>query len=203
VEELTANIIAENLIAQIDDEGRRQMMLSEILEHRVLPDAIPQSEGTYVNAYGVKRRKATTRGWELLVEWKDGSSDWIALKDLKDSYPVELALYATNRKIDVEPAFAWWVPFVLKKKSRILKKVKSKYWARTHKYGIRIPKSIKEAMEIDKELGNTLWMDAIRLEMRNVRIAFEEYDGDPNALIGYTQITGHLVFDVKLGENFR
>jgi hypothetical protein len=41
------------------------------------------------------------------------------------------------------------------------------------------------------------------MEMRNVRVAFEEFDGDPNTLIGYTQITGHLVFDVKLGENFR
>ena len=58
-------------------------------------------------------------------------------------------------------------------------------------------------MEIDRELGNTLWMDAIKLEMQNVRIAFEEFDGDPNTLVGHTQITGHLVFDVKLGENFR
>jgi hypothetical protein len=46
-------------------------------------------------------------------------------------------------------------------------------------------------------------MDAGRLEMSNVRVAFEEFDGNPNALVGYTQITGHLVFDVKLGENFR
>jgi hypothetical protein len=92
---------------------------------------------------------------------------------------------------------------VLKKKSRILKKVKSTYWARTHKYSIGIPKSIKEAMGIDGELGNTLWMDAVQLEMQNVRVAFEEYDGDPNSLIGYTQITGHFAFDVKLGENFR
>jgi hypothetical protein len=203
VEELTANLIAENLIAQVDEEGRRQMMLSTIIDHRVLPDAIPQSKGTYANSYGVKRRKTTTRGWELLVEWRDGSNDWVALKDLKDSYPVELAIYATDRNIADEPAFAWWVPYTLRKRKRILQKVKSKYWARTHKYGIRIPKSIKEAMEIDRELGNTLWMDAIKLEMQNVRIAFEEYDGDPNALIGYTQITGHLVFDVKLGENFR
>jgi hypothetical protein len=35
VDELTANVIAENLIAQIDEEGRRQMMLSEIIDHRV------------------------------------------------------------------------------------------------------------------------------------------------------------------------
>ncbi len=46
-------------------------------------------------------------------------------------------------------------------------------------------------------------MDAVKLEMRNVRVAFEEQGGDPNSLVGYTQITGHIVFDVKLGENFR
>ena len=50
-----------------------------------------------------------------LVEWKDGSTDWIELKDLKESYSVELARYATDRDIAYEPAFAWWVPFVLKK----------------------------------------------------------------------------------------
>jgi hypothetical protein len=203
IEELTANIIAENLIAQVDEEGRRQMMLDEIIDHRVNEDAIPKSQGTYVNPYGVRRQKQTTRGWEVLIQWKDGSTDWIALKDFKESYPVELALYATDRDIQDEPAFAWWVPYVLKKQKRILQKVKSKYWSRTHKYGIRVPKNIKEAIEIDRENGNTLWMDAIRQEMANVRIAFEEFDGDPQSLVGYIQITGHLVFDVKLGENFR
>ena len=58
-------------------------------------------------------------------------------------------------------------------------------------------------MDIDKENGDTLWMDAIKLKMRNLRFTFEEFDGDPNTLVGYTQITGHLVFAVKLGENFR
>ncbi len=115
---------------------------------------------------------------------------------------MELVHYAVNRSIQDEPAFAWWVPYVMKKEKRILQKVKSKYWSRTHKYGVRIPKSIKEAMEIDRENGNTLWMDAVRLEMKNVRVALQEYDGDPNSLVGYTQITGHIVFDVKLGEDF-
>ena len=205
VEELTANIIAENLIAQVDNEGHRQMMLEEVIDHRTTQEAIPKGKGTYVNRYGVKRQKQTTRGWELLIQWKDGSTDWVALKDFKESYPVELALYAVERSIQDEPAFAWWVPHVLKKRKRILQKVKvkSKYWARTHKYGVRVPRNVKEAIEIDKENGNTLWMDAVRLEMNNVRVAFEEFDGDPSSLVGYTQITGHLVFDVKLGENFR
>ena len=59
----------------------------------------------------------------------------------------------------------------------MIKKVKSKYWSRTHKCGIRVPKSIKEAKEIDEENGNRLWMDAVYLEMKNVMIAFDLYEG--------------------------
>jgi len=33
IEELTANLIAENLIAQVDEEGQRQMMLNDIMDH--------------------------------------------------------------------------------------------------------------------------------------------------------------------------
>ena len=109
------------------------MMLSAIVDHRVVHDVISKSEGTYVNSYVVKQRKTTTRGWELLVEWRDGSTDWVALKDLKELYPVELAIYEEERKVDDAPAFSWWVPYVLRKQKCILQKVKSKYWARTHK----------------------------------------------------------------------
>ena len=89
------------------------------------------------------------------------------MKDLKDTYPVELAKYALASDIPDEPAFEWWVGYTLKKRTRIIQKIKSNYWKRTHKYGIRIPKTIKEAKEIDEENGNTLWMDAIKLEMTN------------------------------------
>ena len=41
------------------------------------------------NTQGVKRHRPTTKGWEILVKWKDGSTTWIALKDMKESYPVQ------------------------------------------------------------------------------------------------------------------
>ena len=107
IENFTANTIAENLLAQVDEEGHRQLLLDEVIDHRILKDAIPISKGTFKTAYGAVRKKRTTRGWEICVRWKDGSSDWIALKDLKDSYPIELAEYAVNNNIDEEPAFAW------------------------------------------------------------------------------------------------
>ena len=75
-------------------------------------------------------------------------------------------------------AFSWWVPYVLKKRNRIIVKVKSKYWIRTHKFGIRVPKSFQEAKIIDKQNGDTLCWDSICKEMANVIFAFEEFEGD-------------------------
>ena len=200
---LSANIIAENLLAQVDDEGQRHILLDEIIDHRKTSDAIPKEKGTYMSPSGFEKKKITTRGWELYVRWKDGSANWIKLKDLKDAYPVALADYAVANRIQSEPAFAWWVPYTLKKRISIISKIKSKYWVRTHRYGIRIPKTVQEARKIDAENGNTLWQDAYKLEMKNNRIGFEEYQGKIEDLVGYEEITAHMIFDVKLSENFR
>lgn len=102
-----------------------------------------------------------------------------------------------------EPAFAWWARHALKKAHSTLSKVKSKYWETTHIYGIRIPKSVQEPIAIDKENGDTKWTDYIRKEMMVIRGAMEEHDGNVIGLVGFQQlITVHIVFDVKLGENF-
>jgi hypothetical protein len=123
---------------------------------------------------------------------------------MKEAYPVQSAEYAVQARIADEPAFAWWAPHTLKKRNRIIAKVKSKYWIRTHKFGIRIPKSVKQAREIDAENGNTYWWDAILKEMRNVRPAFEAWEKAKEDIPpGYQQIKCHLIFDVKMGENFR
>ena len=153
---------------------------------------------------GTKHRRETTKGCELLIEWKDGSTNWVSLKDIKESYPVKVAEFALATCISMEPAFTWWVPFVLKKRNRILAKVKSKIWIRTHKFGIRIPKSVEEAKKIDEQNGDTLCWDAICKEMRNVRPAFEEFEGkEENIPKDYQFMRCHMIFDVKFGDNLR
>ena len=202
-ETLTANVISENLMAQIDDEGRRFLLLSGIEDYRNDDTAITKSDAFYTTASGHNRRKRTTRGWQVYARWKDGSGNWTELKDMKDSYPVQLADFAIANGISEEPAFAWWVPYVVRKRTAIISKVKSKYWERTHQYGIRVPKSMKEAILIDKENGDTQWQNAVKEEMTNNRIGFERYEGDIKDLVGYEEITGHLIFSIKLSENYR
>ena len=44
------------------------------------------------------------------------------------------------------------------------------------KYGVEIPKSVKDAIEIYKSNVNTLWWEVIFQEMKNVMIYFEIYE---------------------------
>ena len=65
-----------------------------------------------------------------------------------------------------------------------------------------MPKTVKEAAELDKKNGDTKWMDAIAKEMTNVRVAFDILKDGDRAPIGHKQINFHLIFDVKM-EDFR
>ena len=123
---------------------------------------------------------------------------------MKEFYPVQLCEYALDKRISDEPVFAWWLPHVIKKIKQIISKIKSKYWTRTHKFGIRVPKSIQDAISIDKQNDNHLWWEAICDEMKNVRIAYEVFEGDVTTLPpNYSEVKCHMIFDVKMGENFR
>jgi hypothetical protein len=59
----------------------------------------------------------------------------------------------------------------------MVNKVKKKYWRTTHKFGIRLPKSVAEAFRIDKENGNTHWADAITKEMAKAKVAYVPVEG--------------------------
>ena len=197
-ETYTANLIAECLYSQIDDEGRRLQVMKEIIDHNKGRNALSDEDAYYSTKAG-PRPKRTTRGWRLLIEWNDGSSSWVPLADLKDSYPVQVADYAVTNNLTQEPAFRWWVPFVLKKRERILKKVKSKYWSTSHKYGLELPKSVAQALAIDKRTGTDFWRKAIEKEIRNVFPAFEFIEDDSAQVPpGYGFVDTYFVFDIKM-----
>ena len=205
VHEFTANVIAKNMFSRMDDEGKRHFVVSEIVGHRRSGDAVSTEDGFYLSSNGNKHSRKTTKGWEIAVELRDGTQMWLPLKDVKNGYPMELAEYAVAQGIEQEPAFHWWVPATLNHMRRILKKVKKKYWRTTHKYGIKLPHSVEEALKIDRITSTTYWKDAIEKELRVVKVAWESREdldlGEVRAgrqLIGHTEITCHMVFDVKM-----
>jgi len=83
-----------------------------------------------------------------------------------------------------------------------LKKRNPRYLKRTHKFGIEVPKTVKDALELDKKNSNTLLADAIAKEMKDVRVAFKILVDGQSVPIGYQKIPCHMIFDVKM-EDFR
>ena len=200
---MSANAIAENLLSQVDPDGHRLLTFHSIIGHRADGTEVKRGDEFVVSSSGVRRRRHTTAGWDVRIRWHDGQSTWNSLKDVKDSYPCQLADYAIENQLDDLPAFQWWIPTVVKKRDRIIAKTKTSYWETTHKYGLEIPKNFQDCVRIDRLNNNTLWQDATKAEMKVARPAFEVYDGSTKDLVGYQKIRCHLVYDIKLGENFR
>ena len=196
--EYAANIIAENIFYDSDPDGHRNRTMVTIVDHKRSGEAVRKSEGAYKIASGQKRLRQTTVGWKLLVKWSDGSKQWIELKVLKQSNPVQAAEYAVSRGIETEPAFAWWVPYTLRKRDVIIAAVNTRVKRSTHKYGIEVPTSIAHALRLDEENGNTFWCDAVNLEMSNVGVAFEVLKPGQRAPPGWRKASGHIIFDVKM-----
>ena len=204
-ERLLANKIAANIYATMDDEGREILAFGDIIDHK--KDGRAVTEFRYLSN-GHKKCTPTTKGWKILVEWKDETTTWMDMKDVKEANPIELAEYAVASKIDEEPAFAWWVPYTLRKRDRIIAKVKTKYWKTTHKYGVRLPKSAAEALQIDAETGTDFWEKALNKEMGKV-VKMDTYkeseytpeqirNGNAPTMKGFQEISCHIIFDVKM-----
>ena len=194
IKEYGANIIAENMLTQVDSDRFSLSLMEGIIDYKH-DDSIAISKTA---SRGQRRLRKTTVGWKLLVKWRDQSESWIKLSELKESHPVETAEFAKSRGIDDEPAFARWVPHTLKKRNAIISAMKVKLRKTTHKYGIEMPTSVDHAMEIDRKNGNTMWKDALALEMYNVGVAFEILEEGQKAPPGWSKASGHLIWDVKM-----
>jgi hypothetical protein len=85
--------------------------------------------------------------------------------------------------------------------------VKKKYWRTTHKFGCKLPHSVEEALEIDRQMGTDHWQRALNKEMSKVKVAWNARDditpddvqsGKVKDMIGFQEIGCHIVFDIKM-----
>ena len=131
----------------VDKNGHMTRLLDFI--QRKNDSTVESSDGYTKDKCGRKSRKITTKGWDILIKWRDDSSTWEAMKDMKESYTVQVAEFNVEARLDHDAAFAWWVPYVLKQRTAVISKIKTKYWVRTHKCVIKISRNSTEAKAFD------------------------------------------------------
>ena len=173
VREYSANTIAENIYAQVDTGGHSYNIMDGIVYYKKVDNAISKEDKYIVTKSGQRRLRKSTIGWKLSVAWKDGSEQWIPLSAMKASNQIEVAEFAVAKGIDDEAALFWYVSYTLRKRDRIISAVNDRVKRVTHKYRIEIPRTVKEAYILDAKNGNTIWRDAINMEMGNLKAAFD------------------------------
>ena len=68
------------MLSQAESEGRHYQLLTEVTDHTRDASDIDYVGGFIKSSSGNIHQKRTPRRWKLLVEWKDGSFDWVPLK---------------------------------------------------------------------------------------------------------------------------
>ena len=73
MKDYAANVIAENMLTQVDSDRFTLTMMDGIIDYeKDNAVAIPKSDAYVVTRHGRKRHRRTTVGWKLLVKWSDG-----------------------------------------------------------------------------------------------------------------------------------
>jgi hypothetical protein len=73
--EYTANMIAESMWAQCNIDRNQWLLMEAIIDHRANDLAVKEADG-YVVINKRKHRIKITKGWELCVQWQDGTTTW-------------------------------------------------------------------------------------------------------------------------------
>jgi hypothetical protein len=195
--EYSANTIAECLYSQTDSEGNQYSLLDKILDWRQTEEAVEEQNILQISHNGNLHPRRTTNGYQMCIQWKDGSTSWEHLKDIKEAYPIQAAEFAVTQGIQDLPGSQWWVPQTIKRKNRIFSNIKTRVKKRSHKYGIQVPSSVKEAYQIDRETNTDYWHQAILKEMKNNAVAFRFLEEGEQVPVRSTWIPFHMIFDVK------
>ena len=78
---------------------------------------------------------------------------------------MELTEHAVANQLVEGPAFKWWVPFIFKKRDRILQKAESGCHRIIRVVEIETPRNFKMALQVDSETGIAIWKNALIQEM--------------------------------------
>ena len=105
---------------------------------------INNDEDTFATIGGRRKPIITTKGWDIKIRRKYGSSDWVPMSLVKQSNPIELAEYVHANNLQNEPTFRWCTRKIPKKRERNINKIKAHMRKLGRmKFGVKVPLTVE------------------------------------------------------------
>jgi hypothetical protein len=92
--EYSANVIAENLYSQVNQEGHLLVLLDLILNHK---KSHAEETSNFITVKDRKCRRVTTKGWKLCVRWNK-LGDSCTAEGIKPNWSCIICSYSRNRR---------------------------------------------------------------------------------------------------------
>ncbi len=106
------------------------------------------------------------------VHWLLDGSSWVDAGALRLQDPFVIIDYVAKKHLSKLEDFKWVKQYLEDKKQmeQIRKAFQAKVSPRTpkFKFGVQVPKGVRNALELDKINGDTLWRDAINTELKQI-----------------------------------
>ena len=170
-----------------------------------LLDALDPDAHPFIGLVGHRVVNKTKGTWDIKVLWGTGEITWEPLSHMWRQDKFSVAAYAHRKQLT--HLKGWRRAKTIKadphrfiRLIRALKGVVKGTHGPRYKFGVRIPRTVREAKALDTANGNTLWQDAIDKELRQIDdyATFRPTACTDQAPAGYTGIPYHVVFDVKV-----
>ena len=139
----------------------------------------------------------------LKVMWSTGETTWEPLRMMAEDDPVTVAKYAKDHNLLNVSGFKRFKRLASREKKfiRMLRQAfaSKRKNAIKYKFGVRIPRNLKEAKELDRVNGNTLWQDALKKEMDQIASfeTFKDLGKGARLPAGHQRVYVHIVWDCK------
>ena len=139
----------------------------------------------------------------MLVEWETGETTYEPLDLIASDDPVTCVEYARRNNLVDTPGWKRFRRYAKyeKKLQRLINQAKLKsYWRDIFwKFGVQVPRTHQQAIELDKKNGNTKWQEAEAIEMGQLHEykTFVDKGKGGQAPAGYKKIRCHIIYDVK------
>ena len=141
--------------------------------------------------------------YNVLVEWETGETTYEPLDMIASDDPVTCAEYAMKQNLLDTPGWKRFRRYAKneKKLNRLINQAKLRSYRREPfwKFGVLVPRTHAQAVELDKINGNTKWQDAEATEMSQLieYQTFIDKGKGGEAPVGYKKIRCHMIYDVK------
>ena len=124
---MAANLIADNLFTNFDQAGNQFTIIDSSTGTRTDSTHALQQDVFVYTSTRTKIRVNTNKLWYIYNQWKERSTTWNTVKNVKYLYLFQIDQFAVENRISEEPAFVWWAKYVLKKQDRIISKTQ-RFW---------------------------------------------------------------------------